>query len=65
VKPAAENTVKLSPTERGELEKSLTDGELIPRRDAPKMETKKTFIDRQLEAAVEMIKKQTTRTGQR
>lgn len=65
VKPAPENTIKLSPTERGELEKDLTDNELIPRRDAPKMETKRTFIDRQLEAAIDLIKKQTTRTGQR
>lgn len=65
VKPAPENTIKLSPTERAELDKTLTDNELIPRRDAPKMETKKTFIDRQLESAVELLKKQTTRTGQR
>lgn len=65
VKPAAENTIKLSPTERAELDKTLTDNELIPRRDAPKMETKKTFIDRQLDAAMELLKKQTTRTGQR
>ncbi|HQR05187.1 MAG TPA: S41 family peptidase [Gemmatales bacterium] len=65
VKPAPENTIKLSPTERAELDKALTDHELIPRRDAPKMETKKTFIDRQLDAAVELLKKQTTRTGQR
>lgn len=65
VKPAPEFTIKLSPTERAELDKALTDNELIPRRDAPKMETKKTFIDRQLESAVELLKKQTTRTGQR
>lgn len=65
VKPAPENTIKLSPTERGELEQTLTNNEIIPRRDAPRMETKKTFIDRQLDAAVELLKKQTTRTGQR
>jgi len=65
VKPAPENTIKLSPTERAELDKVLTDNELIPRRDAPKMETKKTFIDRQLDAAMDLLKKQTTRTGQR
>lgn len=64
VKPAPQHMVKLSPTERAELEDTLTKNELIPRRDAPKMETKKTFIDRQLDAAVELLKKQTAR-GQR
>lgn len=65
VKPAPENTIKLSPTERGELEEYLTKNEIIPRRDAPKMETKKTFIDRQLESALELLKKQASKTGQR
>lgn len=65
VKPAAENIIKLSPTERAELEESVTKNEMIPRRDAPKMETKKTFIDRQLEAAMDKLKKMTATTGQR
>ncbi len=65
VKPAPQYTVKLSPTERAELEDTLTKSELIPRRDAPKMETKKTFIDRQLDSAVELLKKQTMGTGKR
>ncbi|MBL8821668.1 MAG: S41 family peptidase [Planctomycetia bacterium] len=65
VKPPKEYTIKLSPTERAELDESLTKNELIPRRDAPRMETKKTFIDRQLDAAVELLKKQTAHTGQR
>ena len=64
VKPAPQYTIKLSPTERAELEDKLSKNELIPRRDAPKMETQKTFIDRQLEAAVELLRKQTMR-GQR
>jgi carboxyl-terminal processing protease len=64
VKPAPEYTVKLSPTERAELDEHLTKNEMIPRRDNPKVETKKTFIDRQLNAAVELLRKQ-TRTGQR
>lgn len=65
VKPAPENVIKLSPTERGELEESITKNEIIPRRDNPKMETKKTFIDRQLEAAMDKLKKMTATTGQR
>ncbi|HQR42014.1 MAG TPA: S41 family peptidase, partial [Gemmatales bacterium] len=65
VKPPPEYTIKLSPTERAELDEHLTKNEMIPRRDNPKAETKKTFVDRQLNAAVELLRKQTTKTGQR
>ena len=65
VKPPPEYTIKLSPTERAELDEHLTKNEMIPRRDNPKVETKKTFVDRQLNAAVELLRKQTTKTGQR
>jgi carboxyl-terminal processing protease len=66
VKPAPEYTVKLSPTERNELDESLTKHESIPRRDNPKMETQKTFVDRQLDAALDILRKQTSpKTGQK
>ena len=58
VKPAAEYTIKLSPTERNELDEFITKREAIPRRDAPKMETQKTFVDRQLDAAPDLLRKQ-------
>jgi C-terminal peptidase prc len=66
VKPAPEYTVKLSPTERNELDEYLTKHESIPRRDNPKMETQKTFVDRQLDAALDILRKQTSpKTGQK
>lgn len=66
VKPAPEYTVKLSPTERNELDEYLTKHEAIPRRDNPKMETQKTFVDRQLDAALDILRKQSSpKTGQK
>jgi C-terminal peptidase prc len=65
VKPPPQHTIKLSPTERDELEEHLQRHEVIARKDPPRMEEKKTFIDRQLDAALDVLRKQTTaNTGQ-
>jgi len=58
VSPRPEHTVKLSVMERNELEQHLIQNEAIPRRDAPKMATQPTFVDRQLDAAVDYLRKQ-------
>ncbi|MCS6977066.1 MAG: S41 family peptidase [Gemmatales bacterium] len=58
VMPHPNYTLKLSPAETTELFDHLRRQEIIPRRDPPKMETTPTFVDRQLEMAVDYLKKQ-------
>lgn len=58
VMPHPSYTLKLSPAETTELFDHLRRQEIIPRRDPPKMETVPTFVDRQLEMAVDYLKKQ-------
>ncbi len=58
VVPHPNYTLKLSPAETTELFDHLRRQEIIPRRDPPKMETVPTFVDRQLEMAVDYLKKQ-------
>jgi C-terminal peptidase prc len=58
VQPHPNYTLKLSPAETSELFEHLRRQEIIPRRDPPKMETTPTFVDRQLEMAVEYLRKQ-------
>ena len=58
VRPHANYTLNLSPAERSELYDHLKRQEVIQRRDPPKMETVPTFTDRQLEMALDYLKKQ-------
>jgi C-terminal peptidase prc len=58
VRPHATYTLNLSPAERAELYDHLKRQEVIQRRDPPKMETVPTFTDRQLEMAIDFLKKQ-------
>jgi len=58
VVPHPNYTLKLSPAETTELYDHLKRQEVIARRDPPKMETVPTFVDRQLEMAVDYLKKQ-------
>jgi carboxyl-terminal processing protease len=53
-------TLKLSPAERSELLEHLRKEEGIPRRDMPKKEVTPTFVDRQLDMALEYLRKQVT-----
>jgi C-terminal peptidase prc len=56
--PHAAYTLKLTPTERSELLTHLRQQEAIPRKDAPKKEEAAAFTDRQLEMALEYLRKQ-------
>lgn len=58
VVPHPDYTIKLGVAERSELFEHLKRGEVIPRKDPPKMETVPTFTDRQLNMAAEFLKKQ-------
>jgi len=58
VKPHPDYTLKLSHAERMELQEHLRRSEVISRRDPPKMENVPTFTDRQLEMAIDYLKKQ-------
>src|SRR5262249_45930594 len=56
--PQPAYTLKLSPTERGELLAHFRQIEAIPRRDAPKKEEAAPFVDRQLDMAIDYLRKQ-------
>jgi len=58
VMPHPDYLLKLSVSERSELYEHLKQGEVIPRKDPPKMETTPTFTDKQLNMAVDFLKKQ-------
>jgi hypothetical protein len=59
VRPHKDYTMLLTDGERNELRLHLRNNEIIPRRDAPKKaEAEKPFADKQLEMAVEFMKKQ-------
>jgi C-terminal peptidase prc len=64
VQPHPEYTLKLPPLERGELFEHLRKQEIIPRRDAPKKEDS-TFVDKQLNMALDYLKRATTQIGNR
>jgi C-terminal peptidase prc len=57
VSPLPEHTVPLTPTEMRELREQMRDHENIPRRDLPK-KADKEFTDKQLNTALELIRKQ-------
>jgi carboxyl-terminal processing protease len=58
VLPQPAYALKLTPTERSELLAHLRRIEAIPRKDAPKKEEPAAFTDRQLEMALEFLRKQ-------
>ncbi len=58
VLPHSDYIIKLTPSERGELRDHLRSIEIIPRRDAPKKEPEKSFVDKQLNKALEYLKGQ-------
>ena len=60
VTPHPAYTLKLTPTERSELLEHLRRQEAIPRRDAPKKDVNPTFTDKQLDMALEFLRKQVT-----
>jgi C-terminal peptidase prc len=57
VSPLPEHTVKLSPTERRELQEHLRNQEIIHRKEA-KAKPAGDFVDRQLEMALDLIRRQ-------
>ena len=50
----------MEPYEQVALHEHLRNQEIIPRRDAPKMESKPTFVDQQLDKAVEYLRSRVT-----
>jgi carboxyl-terminal processing protease len=65
VRPHPDYTLKLEPGERAQLIEHLRQAEVIPPREPVKTEPQEPFTDRQLQMAVDFLKRQVTARQQK